>query len=212
MSMNREEVHRKPDHFVDPSRLEAVGDAIFAFALTLLALDLRLPEIEPDQLAQGILALLPKLLVFLFSFLIVANVWYLHQRSMIHIVRTDGLFAWLYLLFLLFVVLMPASADILGRFPAQPLALAAFGVNAGLLVTAMWIMWQRAITGKLLDETLEPYQIKRTSRLTLFTAAYYFVTIPLGFISVYLVYLFWVATPIFFYAYLAPRWSRNRTE
>jgi uncharacterized membrane protein len=109
-----------PHRLVNLSRLEALGDAIFAFALTLLALDLRLPETQPDALAQGISALLPKLLVFVFAFLVIAQEWDVHQRTMMHIVRADGILVWLCILSLMFVVLMPASADILGRFPLQP--------------------------------------------------------------------------------------------
>ena len=63
----------KPHRIVNLSRLEALGDAIIAFSLTLLALDLRLPETAPNALAQGILALLPKLLVFVFAFLLIAQ-------------------------------------------------------------------------------------------------------------------------------------------
>jgi uncharacterized membrane protein len=73
-------------------RLEILGDAIFAFALTLLALDIRLPEIEPHALAQGVLTLLPKLLVFVFVFLVIAQQWDVHRRTMLHIVRADGIF------------------------------------------------------------------------------------------------------------------------
>jgi len=129
---------------VNLSRLETLGDAIFAFALTLLALDIRLPEIEPTALAQGILTLLPKLLVFVFAFLVIAQQWDVHQRTMLHIVRADGIFLWLNILSLTFVVLMPASADILGRYPLQPLALVFFGMNTALLCLASWVMWQYA--------------------------------------------------------------------
>ncbi len=94
------------------SRLEALGDAVFAFALTLLALDIRLPQIASNALAQGLWVLLPKLLVFVFAFLLIAQQWDVHQRTMMHIDHADGLFVWLYLLSLMFVVLMPASREL----------------------------------------------------------------------------------------------------
>ena len=123
MSNDKRKTNEKPYRVVNLSRLEALGDAIFAFSLTLLALDLRLPETASTALAQGILALLPKLLVFVFAFLVIAQEWDVHQRTMMHISHADGIFVWLYLLSLMFVVLMPASADVLGRYPLQPLAL-----------------------------------------------------------------------------------------
>jgi uncharacterized membrane protein len=197
-----EKVAGKPHQVVNLSRLEALGDAIFAFALTLLALDIRLPEIAPDALAQGILALLPKLLIFVFAFLVIAQEWDVHQRTMLHITRADGIFVWLYLLSLMFVVLMPVSADILGRFPLQPLALVFFGINTALLCLASWSMWQYASRlGKLLEQDFDPDIVKMIARLWLYPPIVIAVTMPLGFISVYPVYVVWVLLPITSYSY-----------
>jgi uncharacterized membrane protein len=195
------------------SRLEALGDAIFAFSLTLLALDLRLPEIASTALAQGILALLPKLLVFVFAFLVIAQEWDVHQRTMMHIDYADGVFVWLYLLSLMFVVLMPASADVLGRFPLQPLALVFFGINTALLCLASWSMWQYASRrGGLLEDEIKPYVVKMISRLWLFPPLIIIVTMPLGFISVYPVYVIWFLMPIFSYSYSMWVIRRNRSS
>jgi hypothetical protein len=59
MPRDRERNERELRPIVNLSRLEALGSTIFGFALTLLALDLRLPAVQPGQLTQGILALLP---------------------------------------------------------------------------------------------------------------------------------------------------------
>src|SRR5512140_3206696 len=101
MRKRRDAVIGHPHRFVNMSRLEALGDAIFAFALTLLALDLRLPAIEPSALAQAMLALIPRLVIFVFTFLAIAQEWDVHQRTMMHIAHADGVFVWLYLLSLM---------------------------------------------------------------------------------------------------------------
>ncbi len=202
MRKRRNAVIGHPHRFVNMSRLEALGDAIFAFALTLLALDLRLPAIEPGALAQAMLALLPRLAIFVFAFLAIAQEWDVHQRTMMHIAHADGVFVWLYLVSLMFVVLMPASADILGRYPTQPLALLFFGVNTSLLCLTSWIMWQYAShAGRLLDDDMQPYAIKLLSRLWLYPPLLILATMPLGFISVYPVYVIWFLIPISSYAY-----------
>ena len=46
----KENTGRKASPIVNLSRLEALGDAVFAFTLTLLALNLRLPAIEGNIL------------------------------------------------------------------------------------------------------------------------------------------------------------------
>jgi len=187
---------------VNLHRLEALGDAIFAFALTLLAFDLRLPAIEPDALAQGLLTLLPKLLIFVFAFLVIAQEWDVHQRTMLHIARADGLFVWLNLLSLMFVVLMPASADLLGRYPLQYLALIFFGMNIALLCLASWLMWRYAAHGRrLLDDHIDHFAIELISRLWLYPPIVILVSLPLGLVSVYPVYCIWCLMPILSYAY-----------
>jgi uncharacterized membrane protein len=195
------------------SRLEALGDAVFAFALTLLALDIRLPQIASNALAQGLWELLPKLLVFVFAFLLIAQQWDVHQRTMMHIDHADGLFVWLYLLSLMFVVLMPASADILGRYPLQPLALIVFGFNTALLCLTSWIMWLHASQrGKLLDGEIGPNVIKLIARLWLYPPLIIVVTIPLVFVSVYIVYAIWFLMPIFSYSYTSWTFRRFRKD
>jgi uncharacterized membrane protein len=200
---------------VNLSRLEALGDAIFGFSLTLLALDLRLPEVQPNALLQGVLILLPKLLIFVFAFLVIAQQWDVHQRTMSHVARADGLFVWLYLISLMFVVLMPASADILARYPLQPIALVFFGINTALLCLASWAMWQHAARARrLLNEELSPEIVELIGRLWLYPPIVICVTLPLAFISVYPVYILWFLMPVISYAYstVLARQKRQRTR
>jgi uncharacterized membrane protein len=188
--------------FVNLSRLETLGDAIFAFALTLLALDLRLPDVEGLGLPHAMLGLLPRLLIFVFAFLVIAQEWDVHQRTMMHIDHADGTFVWLYLLSLMFVVLMPAAADILGRFPLQPLALVFFGLIAALHCLASWAMWQHACGAhRLVHPELTRSVIRLIARLWLYPALIIAATIPLGFVSVYPVYAVWLLLPILSYSY-----------
>jgi uncharacterized membrane protein len=202
MTKQGEKTDLKQQRIVKMTRLEALGDAVFAFALTLLALDLRLPEIVTTALAQGLLALLPKLLIFVFAFLVIAQEWDVHQRTLMLIIRADGVFVWLYLLSLMFVVLMPASADILGRYPLQPLALVIFGANIAFLSLASGIMWHYAShTGQLLDDNIEPFVIKLISRLWQYPPLIIALTIPLGFVNVYSVYIIWILMPFISYSY-----------
>ncbi len=202
MRIKQAQAESKQSRIVNLSRLEALGDAIFAFALTLLALDLKLPDVTAGDLATAILAMLPKLLIFVFAFLVIAQEWDVHQRTMMHIVRADGVFVWLNLFSLMFVVLMPASADILGRYPLQPLALTFFGINTALLCLSSWGMWQYAsYRHRLLDNEIRPDTIQMIGRLWLFPPIIIAVTIPLGFVNAIPVYVIWVLMPIVSYSY-----------
>ena len=109
----------------------------------------------------------------------------------------------------MFVVLMPASADTMGRYPFQPLSLLFFGANTALLCVASWGMWRYASERRrLLDDSIEPALIKLIGRLWLYPPLVIAVTIPLGFISVYPVYTIWILMPILSYA--SSHWAFSR--
>lgn len=184
------------------SRLETLGDAIFAFALTLLALDLRLPEMSPDKISQGIISLLPKLLFFVFAFLLVAQQWDVHQRTIRYIELADDLFVWLYLITLMFVVLLPVTANILVRNPFESLALIFFGINLSLLCLASWLMWQYASRNrKLIRTDIEPYVVKMIASLWIYPPIIIIVSLLFICLSITLVYISWFLMPVISYAY-----------
>jgi len=193
----------------DLSRVIALSDGIFAFSLTLLALDLRLPDINNLKIETGLADLLPKLLIFLIAFLVIGNQWDVHQRTFLHIAHADAKFALLNLLSLLFVILLPAAAAILGKYPAQPLAIICFGVNSALLGLSSWFAWSHASgSGRLLDNQADPNLVAMISRLWFSTPVVFFLTIPLAFLNIYLVYSLWLILPIVSYLSIGIYMSR----
>ena len=84
---------------VNFERVVFFSDTVFAIAITLLALEIRLPEVEVDALPQAILALLPEIAVYALSFLIVGVYWVSHHRMFQYIVRYDYTLIWLNLFY-----------------------------------------------------------------------------------------------------------------
>ena len=196
----KKESGETPRIFMSLSRLETLGDAIFAFSLTLLAFDLNLPGLPGSDLKQRLFALLPKLLIFIFTFLVVAQQWDVHQRTLRYVTRADGTFIWLNLLSYMFIVLLPMSADVLGEYPLEPLGLAFFGFNLALFSLISWYLWRYAAgKGNLLQEGLDEQIVKMIGNLWLSTPVIIAICIPLSFISVYPVYFVWFLMPIFSY-------------
>lgn len=188
--------------FMKLSRLETLGDAIFAFSLTLLAFDLKLSESTSTDLAQNFLAFLPKLGIFIFTFLVVAQQWDVYQRTMRYIDHADGRYIWLNLFSLMFIVMLPASASILGNHPLQPLALIFFGANIALFSLISWIQWLYA-AGKdhLIVDYIDPQAVKMVNRLWLYPPILIAVSFPLLFFSVYPVYAIWLLMPVLSYTF-----------
>ncbi len=118
--------------FMNKGRLENLSDGLFAIILTLLVLELRVPELgeggSPEALATQLLAMVPKFLSWANSFFTVAVIWLNHHRffKMLRVVD-HGVFWWnVFLLF--WVSLIPFPTALMGDYLQNPLAVSFYGV------------------------------------------------------------------------------------
>ena len=128
-------------NYANLERLTFLVDGVFAITITLLVLELRLPEDGMSNLNKGLLAMLPRLYIYLIAFYSIANHWVVHQRMFRHITSADTTMMWLTILGLLFITLIPATTAIIGRFPAEKLAVACFSANSFLQALTNSIFW-----------------------------------------------------------------------
>ena len=95
----------------DLDRLKALTDGVIAVSITLLVLDIKLApplhELSDAELLAQYIAIWPKYLGYVISFIVVGVNWVSHQRKFRHIVRVDNGLMWLNLLFVLTVGLVP---------------------------------------------------------------------------------------------------------
>lgn len=157
------------DRGTDLSRVLALSDAVFAFALTLLAVDLDVPQIASNlvsaELPRELIALIPKFIVFALAFYLVVVKWMAHRRIFNHIVRYDSTLLWLNNWFLLFIAFMPVPAAVLGRYPQEPAALIFFGVTQIITTLVQWGLWIYATREKrFVDESFDDVVIRFFSR------------------------------------------------
>ena len=153
-------------------RLLFLVDGVFAIALTLLAVDLRLPEAaahaDGPELFAALLATWPKILGFATSFTLLAVFWSVHHRIFQFIRRLDTGLLWLSLLQLACVAFLPFPTAVIGEHPSD--AVAASFYLAAIIVTSlvsvvMW--WYASAKHRLVDPSLEPQVIHHYLRLVL---------------------------------------------
>ena len=117
------------------SRVEAFSDGVFAIIVTLLVFELKFPTIEhaTNQLVlDNITAVMPKLLSWLNSFLIVCVIWMNHHRLMGMFRGIDiGVF-WFNNLLLLFSSLIPFPTAVIGDYPTLEIAVCFYGICMAL--------------------------------------------------------------------------------
>ena len=140
-------------------RLVYFSDAVFAIAITLLALEIRLPEMQDPttrELAGALVGLLPRFYGFAISFWIIAVYWLAHHRIFRYIRADDRRLQVINLLFLMWIVLMPFSASLLGGYGSYQLAEILYFSHMILTSLSMALLWRYATGGrKLVDHDLD---------------------------------------------------------
>jgi uncharacterized membrane protein len=130
-------------------RLAALSDGIFAFAMTLLVLDLHTPASEAihseHELWRALVALAPQLIVWVMSLLTLGIFWVGQQTQLNHLERSHRSLAWIHLVFLFTVTLVPFSTRLLGQFSGYRLALVIYWLNIVLIGVVLYLSWDCAV-------------------------------------------------------------------
>ena len=182
----------------DPFGLERLvffSDAVVAIAITLLALDIRLPAVPSGGgLAPALLALWPRYLGFVVSFLVVGSFWLGHHRMFRVVRRYDDGLTWLNLLFLLCVAFIPFASAILGEHGNERSAAVFYSlviIATGLVET---LLWRYASRGHRLVAPGLPARTIRLGFLRLLTApAVFLLALPLVLLHPYAAMGAWLA-------------------
>ena len=135
-----------------PSGLERIvffSDAVIAIAITLLVLDIKLPEAAGGSgldLVRPLLNLWPKFLGYFVSFWVIALYWVAHHRCFRHICSYDRRLIYLNFLFLMFIAFMPFPTGLLFSNPTQAASVMLYAGTAagmGFSLAGVWIYADR---------------------------------------------------------------------
>ncbi len=161
-------------------RIAFFSDAVFAIALTLLVLDIRLPEgLDDADVGAALAALWPQFFAYALTFAVLGINWVTHHRKYRYIERFDTGFVWLNLLFLAFVALAPFPTSVLSEYvTAASVTLYAIQVAMlGILQAALWTYaHHRGFLSPRIDEGVFRYSLVGT----LVTPAIFLLTIPVA--------------------------------
>jgi uncharacterized membrane protein len=139
-------------------RLAALSDGIFGVGMTLLVLDLRLPvtaAIHGERdLWEGLVALLPQLVMYVMSFMTLGIFWVGQQTQLNHLTRSDRHLTWIHFAFLLAVTGMPFSTKLLAEFSGYRLALVLYWANMAALGGTLYWSWAYANHRRLVKAEL----------------------------------------------------------
>ncbi|HEY2272512.1 MAG TPA: TMEM175 family protein [Jatrophihabitantaceae bacterium] len=177
------------DARTDTDRVEAFSDGVFAIAITLLVLELHVPDGTGDGLWHDLLHEWPQFAGYLTSFFVIGIMWVNHHSMFKQIVRADRPLLFLNLLLLLWTSLLPFPTALVSRHLDGSswdgkIAEALYSATLTFAAIAFSLMWAHAVRGGRLlaapigDRAAERRSIARFSIGTLF----YSVTIGVSFV------------------------------
>lgn len=142
----------------DPGRLLALSDGLFATVLTILVLDLKLPDISHLASAGDVLRVINELGLHLFSYLltfVVAGVfWLAHHADFNQIIRYNHRLLWYNLMFLLCVGLLPFSTASISNNNLGIGSWSIYAMNIVAIGVMLSLTWGYAYTHGLTDPAL----------------------------------------------------------
>jgi uncharacterized membrane protein len=174
----------------ETSRIEAFSDGVFAIAITLLVIELDLPDTKEGSVWHGLVHEWPQFAAYLTSFFIIGIMWANHHSMFRSIVRSDRVLLFLNLLLLLWTTLLPFPTRLVaehlrdGGTNAEQAA-AVYSSTLTLAAISFSLIWAYAVRGGRLiaepigDRRAEWRSIGRFSVGTLLYAA----TIGISFAS-----------------------------
>ena len=172
----------------DTDRIEGFSDAVFAIAITLLVLDLAIPQ--PGRFATGLLEEWPSYLAYLTAFVTIAGVWVHHHAVFARVERAEPAVLMLNVVILLGVSLVPWPTRLIGAalrdgtVPDQTAGVVVFAVPSLILALA-WFALSRALVHRphLLADARDTEFMRRNARRTLLTVIPTAVATGLAFVA-----------------------------
>ena len=178
----------------ETARVEAFSDGVFAIAITLLVLEIRVPE--PDSTGHGstllraLLGLWPSYLGYVISFVTIGVMWVNHHSMFVLIRRTDRYFLLLSVFFLMCIAFLPFPTAVLAEYLPEPngrrVAVAAYSASFVLIAFAYNALWWYAVReGRLLEPDADRDAVRTISRRYFIGPAAYMMSFVLAFINVW---------------------------
>lgn len=131
---------------IGKNRIEALSDGIFAIVMTLLILELHVPNLPATaanvEVTAALFGLWPKFVSYLVAFISLGVFWIAHHIMYLAVRRADRTLLWLNIVFFMFVSLLPFSTSVLNAFPHSLIGPFLFGANLALVGWLLFFQWR----------------------------------------------------------------------
>ena len=175
------------DNFMTTSRIETLVDGIFAISMTLLVLNLDVPQlVSPTTnliIIDYLISLIPKFYVYALSFILLAVFWRINHQAFHRIKRSNNIFSWINVMWLMFVALVPFSTSLMGEYGEFQAATLFFHLNMLCIGILSLISWRYAFKNDLTTVKLTEKSYRNSIKMYMMFPIVCLVAIALTFIS-----------------------------
>jgi uncharacterized membrane protein len=179
-------------------RLAFFTDAVYAIAMTLLVLEVKITPMlrnadDPSMLWSRLGDLVPQLVAFGVAFILLGRYWMAHHAFFASLRAFDRRLMGLNLVYLAFVAVLPFPSALVGEYEQNPLSVIIFAVTLSSISGMETVLFAHAHHTGLLRSTLDRAAFRWEAVASLQPVAVFLVTIPLAFVSTTLTLLSWAA-------------------
>ena len=185
---------------ISKSRIEMLTDGLFAIVMTLLVLEIAVPQLTHSEVVGGelpkrLIELWPVIYSYALSFIILGFFWINHHDQFYYIKRANRVFVWITIFYLMFVAFVPFSTTLLGEYTNQQISVVIYGINIALTWAAVqW--WYATRDHRLIDPDLDLTFIKIMSRRGVIGVIIYLIAAALSFVSTTLSLVLYIVIPV----------------
>jgi uncharacterized membrane protein len=203
----------RPESSLGFERIASFSDAVMAIAITLLAIDLKMPELPTAaaaaELPRALTAMSPHIMSFIISFVVIRIYWTSHHRYFGYIQRYDGRLITLNLMFLLFIASMPFVTSVLGQYWFLSLGVMIYAAAVAATRPAMAAVWWYATRRhRLVAADLDDGFIRLRNRIALLVPLIILASIPVASANPLMAMTLWWTAPLVALGCL--RWFKRR--
>jgi uncharacterized membrane protein len=188
---------------LDFGRVVFFTDAVFAIAMTLLVVEIGVPEAvegagdDPGVLIDLLQDKVPLVLAFFIGCFVIGSYWVAHHQFASRLAAVDRGFLGLSVVYLAFVALLPFPTGVLGEFGSNPVSVVAFAANMIAVSVMEAVLFRHARRRGLLRKEW-PEQVYRWTMLASLSPVVMFaLSVPVAFVSAQLAVVLWfLAIPL----------------
>ena len=177
----------------DYARTVALSDGVFAIALTLLVLNIGVPELaknEHGELGHRLIEHRQEFISYAISFAVISVFWIRHHVFFRRLSGIDARITWLNLAYLAFVAFVPYPTRLVGIYGDEPASVVLYAATLAILALLAGLQRLHARRAGLLT----PQGVREVDRREhwLVVPAIFLATIPIAFVSTTAAQLLWL--------------------